>query len=68
MKRIRFTLVAILLLAIAVAANAEDVAKVEIQDVRADFGEAFARDKYEHTFLIKNVGTADLLIENVKPG
>ncbi len=42
--------------------------KAEIRESRFDFGEIFERAEYAHEFVIKNVGKADLVIEEVKPG
>jgi hypothetical protein len=39
-----------------------------IENTRHDFGEVYEQKGYKHTFKIKNTGTADLLIEQVKPG
>lgn len=41
---------------------------IEIPKMRVDFGSVFQRDKYEATFVVRNHGKADLVIEDVKPG
>jgi hypothetical protein len=42
--------------------------RIEILVTDYDFGEMFRQDKYVHAFTVKNRGTADLVIEDVKPG
>jgi hypothetical protein len=41
---------------------------IVIPKMRHDFGRVFERDKFEYDFIVKNRGTADLVIESVKPG
>jgi hypothetical protein len=41
---------------------------IEIPRMRQDFGEVFERVKYEYSFVVRNRGDADLLIEDVRPG
>ena len=41
---------------------------IEIPKMRHDFGEVYEADKYEYTFVVKNKGKADLVIQDVKPG
>ncbi|HEU4364928.1 MAG TPA: DUF1573 domain-containing protein [Candidatus Krumholzibacteria bacterium] len=41
---------------------------IEIPRMRQDFGEVFERAKYEYSFVVRNRGKADLVIEDVKPG
>ncbi|MGE4347719.1 MAG: DUF1573 domain-containing protein, partial [Flavobacteriaceae bacterium] len=41
--------------------------KISIDNREHDFGELNLKDKAEHTFIIKNEGTADLLILEAKP-
>jgi hypothetical protein len=41
---------------------------LEIQRLSYDFGEGFHQDQYAYTFVVRNRGTADLVIEDVKPG
>ncbi len=48
-------------------AAAENKPSVEIPRMRQDFGEVFERAKYEYSFTVRNRGTADLVIEDVKP-
>lgn len=40
---------------------------IEIPRMRQDFGEVFERAKYEYSFVVRNRGKADLVIEDVKP-
>lgn len=49
-------------------AVAENKPSIEIPRMRQDFGEVFERAKYEYSFVVRNRGTADLIIEDVKPG
>jgi len=42
--------------------------QIEIPKMKHDFGEIFEREKYEFTFMVRNRGKADLVIEDVKPG
>jgi Protein of unknown function (DUF1573) len=41
---------------------------IEIPKMRHDFGEVYEADKFEYTFIVKNKGKADLVIQDVKPG
>lgn len=41
---------------------------IEIPKMRHDFGEVYESDKFEYTFLVRNKGKADLVIQDVKPG
>lgn len=41
--------------------------KISIDNREHDFGELNLKDKAEHTFVIKNEGTADLIILEAKP-
>lgn len=49
-----------------VAANT-GMPKISIDNREHDFGELNLKDKVEHTFIVKNEGTADLLILEAKP-
>ena len=42
--------------------------KMYIQKMRHDFGKTYERETFEYTFVVKNRGQADLVINNVKPG
>jgi hypothetical protein len=76
----RWGLIAALSLALMVPAigGAQNAAKkpastgpkpvIEIPKMKHDFGEVFEREKYEYTFIVRNRGNADLVIEDVKPG
>ncbi len=50
--------------------QAQDALKpvIYLPQLRHDFGKTFELDKYEHNFVVKNRGKADLVIEKVKPG
>jgi hypothetical protein len=41
---------------------------IEIPVMTFAFGDIYHQDQYIHAFVIKNRGTADLTIEDVKPG
>jgi hypothetical protein len=41
---------------------------IEVDEDWAKLGRVFAQDKYVHVFKVRNTGTADLVIDNVKPG
>jgi len=41
---------------------------IEITSTNHDFGDVYKLDKFVHDFVVKNVGDADLVIEEVKPG
>ncbi len=41
---------------------------IVIEEMRHDMGEVFETDKYKHVFKVKNIGDAELIIKNVKPG
>jgi hypothetical protein len=59
---------AVLVASLPRGAAAENKPSVEIPRMRQDFGEVFERAKYEYSFVVRNRGTADLVIEDVKPG
>jgi len=67
-------LLAVLLAAAVIGpAGAEDTEEapgpdILIESMRHDFGEILERKSYVHTYTVKNVGTEDLIIEEVKPG
>lgn len=42
--------------------------KIHLPQIRHDFGKVFEQEKFEHDFIVKNTGKADLVIEKVKPG
>lgn len=42
--------------------------EIFLPELRHDFGKVFEQEKYEHDFVVKNRGKADLVIEKVKPG
>lgn len=41
---------------------------IEIPKMRHDFGDVYEADKFEYTFVVRNKGKADLVIQDVKPG
>jgi hypothetical protein len=42
--------------------------KIVIPKMRHDFGKVYERETFEYTFVVKNHGKADLVIDDVKPG
>jgi hypothetical protein len=42
--------------------------KIVIPKMRHDFGKVYERETYEYTFVVRNQGKADLVIDSVKPG
>jgi hypothetical protein len=60
---------AVLLGSIAVAFAQEPLQpQIYIQKMRHDFGKTYEQETFEYTFIVKNRGQADLVIDNVKPG
>lgn len=41
---------------------------IEIPSMSYNFGDVYHQDKYVHAFTIKNKGSGDLVINDVKPG
>src|SRR5262245_27923526 len=41
---------------------------IQLPSMAFNFGEIYHQDSYVHAFTVKNVGNADLTIEDVKPG
>ena len=71
MKRTVFIATAALLLflvAFLASSSWADGPRLLIPGTRFDFGYAPTSSKLSHYFLVKNVGTDTLKIENVKPG
>ena len=54
----------------AVLTSAQDEAQpiILIEEMRHNMGEVFETDFYKYSFIVKNVGEADLHIKGVKPG
>ena len=54
----------------AALTSAQDEAQpsILIEEMRHDMGEVFETDFYKYSFIVKNVGEADLHIKGVKPG
>jgi hypothetical protein len=50
------------------AEDGEPAPSIIIETMRFNFGEVFEQETYRHVFKVKNEGTADLVIEKVKPG
>jgi hypothetical protein len=48
--------------------SSEGAPKLVISEKIHDLGRIYEPEKYEHTFIIKNTGTADLVIDRVQPG
>ncbi len=62
-------LLAVFVLAsVAIGADTEKQPKILVEEIRHDFGKIYERKVYRHAFKVKNAGTADLIIERVKPG
>ncbi len=49
-------------------APAQNQPKISIDSYHYDAGEVYEGDELIHTFIVKNTGTAELNIKNVKPG
>ncbi len=47
---------------------AQSKPSIEIPRMREDLGRVFERANYEYSFVVRNRGNADLVIEDVKPG
>jgi hypothetical protein len=61
--------VAVVLSGAVTAAFAEEPQpEIFIPVMKYDFGDLFEQESYEHTFVVKNRGKADLVIDHVKPG
>jgi hypothetical protein len=41
---------------------------MQLPQIRYDFGKTFEKEKFEHDFVVRNTGKADLIIDRVKPG
>jgi len=77
-KRRLWIAVFALALMLPAAGFAQDAAKapvpngkrpvIELPATSFNFGDMYHQDQYTHTFTVKNSGSADLLIEDVKPG
>lgn len=70
-KGIAAAVLVAVLLVLAVAGGAQDKGPqpvAEISETTFDFGEVFEQELYQHVFVVRNRGKADLLIEDVKPG
>lgn len=76
--KMRWLLFGIALALAPVAASAQDGTKagdttgprpmIELPAMSFDFGSIYHQDQYIHAFVVRNKGTADLTIEDVKPG
>ena len=82
MKTRCLTMILVGLLAVPAVGSAQDAAKktdsgatksagrpiMDIPRMTYDFGETFELPEYAFTFIVRNRGDADLIIEEVKPG
>ena len=71
MKKSIATALVLVFLALAAPAGAQKNAEqpsAQFSETTFDFGEVFEQKEYRHVFTVKNVGKADLLIEDVHPG
>lgn len=78
MKRKEWLATLALALLVPAAGRADTAAKapaangkkpvITIAEPSFNFGDLYHQDQYAHTFTVKNTGTADLLVEDVKPG
>ncbi len=48
--------------------EAKDAPKLVFKDLSFDFGEVKKGEKVSHTFIVKNEGSGNLVINNVSPG
>ena len=60
--------VAFVLISLSTAFADDLQPKIVIPTMRMDFGKVYERDLFEHHFVVRNQGKADLVIESVKPG
>ena len=63
-----FTVLSILVAPLVMAEDGDLQPEIFLPQLRHDFGKVFEQEKYEHDFVVKNRGKADLVIEKVKPG
>ena len=63
-----FVAAVMLLSSLAAAVAEEPQPEIIIPVMKHDFGDLFERKTYEYTFVVKNQGKADQVIDNVKPG
>ena len=68
MKQIVLTLALVAFVVASIAYADEPAPEIVIPKLRHDFGKVFEREAYAHDFVVRNRGSADLLIDNVKPG
>lgn len=61
-------LIAFVLIPYLVAADDEKYPTILIEETRYEFGTVYEKKAYKHAFKVKNSGTADLEIKEVKPG
>ena len=59
--------VAVAFLVFSVSAQEHKNPSASFETMQKDLGEVYESDKYNHTFIVKNVGGADLEIKRVKP-
>ncbi len=64
-----FGILLIFVVSLAAAEQTEEnQPAIYIKTLNQDLGTIFENDSYEFSFLVKNTGKADLIIESVKPG
>jgi hypothetical protein len=59
---------AVLLGSLVAALADEPQPEIFIPKMRHDFGDVYEQESFEYTFVVRNKGKADLVIESVKPG
>ena len=68
MKRIVFAVALVAFLAASFAYAEDPAPSIFIPKLRHDFGKVFEQEAYKYSFVVRNRGKADLVIDNVKPG
>jgi hypothetical protein len=58
----------VLLGSLAAALADEPQPEIYIPKMRHDFGDVYEQQTFEYSFVVRNKGKADLIIESVKPG
>jgi hypothetical protein len=67
MKRLLLALLLPVLMPVLADAQGSGRPKIEMPEMAFDFGDLYHQEKYEHTFIVKNAGTANLEIKAVNP-
>lgn len=68
MKRIAAVTVIVVFLAASMAVAGDLHPSIVVPTMIHDFGQVFERGAYKYTFVVRNRGKADLVIQSVKPG